>query len=429
MKLVDINAYWLVIGASLIIIVSYFFNLISKKWSIPSVLLLIALGIALRYTTGIDSISGDSPILGVLGVVGLIMIVLEASLDLELKREKLGLIRRSFSVALLTLTLSVYLVALVLQFFLGTDMFTALLYAIPLSIMSSAIIIPSVTELPEHKKEFMIYESTFSDILGIMFFYFLLGSVEFNTTKELVWNISANILLTIAISIVLSFGIIYLFQKIRTEVKLFLLISVLVLLYAVGKMMHLSALIIILFFGLILNNRHLFLRGRFAKYVNKDELSSVFKNFQLITVESAFVVRTFFFVIFGLTISLSSLFQLDVLLISIILLAVLYGIRFLMLKIFLRSSILPELFIAPRGLITVLLFFAIPEEYQVVNFESGVLLFLIIASSIIMAIALIRNNRKPKSRKASTNNYTSQDIETAFEKKDSYGKDDKYSDE
>jgi hypothetical protein len=46
-----------------------------------------------------------------------------------------------------------------------------------------------------------------------------------------------------------------------------------------------------------------------------------------------------------------------------------------------------------------------------------------------MAIALIRNNRKPKSRKASTNNYTSQDIETAFEKKDSYGKDDKYSDE
>jgi NhaP-type Na+/H+ or K+/H+ antiporter len=116
----------------------------------------------------------------------------------------------------------------------------------------------------------------------------------------------------------------------------------------------------------------------------------------LITVETAFVVRTFFFVIFGLTISLSSIFQFNVFLTSIILLGVLYGVRFLVLKLFLRTDIIPELFIAPRGLITVLLFFAIPTEYQYQNFESGILLFLIIASSIIMAIALIKHSKKPK---------------------------------
>lgn len=393
MNLDDINSYWFVIASSLIIIISYLFNLISKRWTIPSVLLLIVLGVVIRYTTGVDSISGDSQILSILGVVGLIMIVLEAALDLELKKDKIGLIIKSFSVALIALSLSVYIIALVIQVFLDTDMFTSLVYAIPLSIMSSAIIIPSVEDLPEKKKEFMIYESTFSDILGIMFFYFLLGSVEFDTVQDLSWNIFGNISITIVVSIILSYVVIYLFQKIKTKTKLFLLISVLVLLYTVGKMMHLSSLIIILFFGLILHNRKLFFRGKLSKLVDQSELSRIYKDFKLITTESAFVVRTFFFVIFGLTISLGSLFQFDVLVISVLILAVLYGVRFVVLKIFTRKSLLPELYIAPRGLITVLLFFAIPEEFQAEGFESGVLLFLIIASSIIMTLGLIKNKK------------------------------------
>jgi len=396
MNLDEISSYSYVIGASLIIIVSYLFNLVSKRWSIPAVLLLIALGIVIRYTTGIDHISGDSPILGILGVVGLIMIVLEASLDLELRRDKIGLIIKSFSVAIIALSLSSYLIALVIQVFLKTDLFVAFVYAIPLSIMSSAIIIPSISQLSAEKKEFMIYESTFSDILGIMFFYFLLGSVEFESTSDLTWNIAGNIFVTLLISLVLSYVLVYFFQKIQTKVKLFLLISVLVLLYTIGKMMHLSSLIIILFFGLILNNRSLFFRGRLKKYFHQEELSNIFKDFKLITEETAFVVRTFFFVIFGLTISLSTLFRFDVFVISILLLAILYGIRFLTLKVFLRRDFKTELLIAPRGLITVLLFFAIPEEYQNKDFESGILLFLIIASSVIMAIALIKHDRNKK---------------------------------
>ena len=205
MHLDEISSYWYIIGASLIIIISYLFNLISKKWNIPSVLLLITLGVIIRYSTGITHIDGKSPILGVLGIVGLIMIVLEASLDLELKKEKIGLIIKSFSVAVIALSVSSYLIALTIQIFLKTDLFIALIYAIPLSIMSSAIIIPSISQLSEQKKEFMIYESTFSDILGIMFFYFLLGSVEFENSSEMGVNIASNILITILISLILSY--------------------------------------------------------------------------------------------------------------------------------------------------------------------------------------------------------------------------------
>ena len=41
-----------------------------------------------------------------------------------------------------------------------------------------------------------------------------------------------------------------------------------------------------------------------------------------------------------------------------------------------------------------LLFFAIPEQYMVEDFESGVILFTIIATSIFMTISLIKSKEK-----------------------------------
>ena len=83
------------------------------------------------------------------------------------------------AVALIGLVASAWVAALILYQFIPTmTMQSAWLYATPLSILSSAIIIPSVTGLKENKKEFHIYESTFSDIIGIMMFYFLTGKLN-----------------------------------------------------------------------------------------------------------------------------------------------------------------------------------------------------------------------------------------------------------
>lgn len=62
--------------------------------------------------------------------------------------------------------------------------------------------------------------------------------------------------------------------------------------------------------------------------------------------------------------------------------------------IFVGKDMLPQLFIAPRGLITVLLFYAIPEEAKVEGFDSGILLFVIIATSLIMTFAMIYDKRR-----------------------------------
>ncbi len=391
-----LGSYNLIIASSLIIILSFFFGEISKRTNIPAVLMLILLGIVMKI--GLDALHIDIdffPILEVLGIVGLIMIVLEAALELELKAEKAIPIAKAFTVALIGLMLSIWTAALILnQFIDGMDMTKAWIYATPLSILSSAIIIPSVTGLNEVKKEFHIYESTFSDILGIMVFYFLTGQLDAAHGGGGFAEFGGNVVLTIIISLIASYLIVLVFQNIKSHTKLFLLIAVLLLLYAIGKKFHLSALIIILIFGLLIANKELFFKGFLSKWLNIKEAEHIYEGLHVITMETAFVVRTFFFVIFGVTIVLADLASLQVALISLLIIASIYAIRWILLRIFMGKDILPQLFIAPRGLITVLLFYAIPKEAEVAGFKPGILLFIIIATSLIMTFAMIADKRR-----------------------------------
>ena len=385
----------LVIIGSLIVIISYLFNLVAKRYSIPSVLLLILLGMALHGTVAATGVETPelTPILEVLGIIGLIMIVLEASLDLELTGEKRKLISRAFFTALVNLLLCSVAVGGVMVLYLDTDLTTGLLHAVPLSIMSSAIIIPSVSALESEKREFMVYESTFSDILGIMLFYFLISSLEASSFGQMSLAVTLNLALTVLVSVVTSYFLIFLFQKIRTELKLFLLIAVLILLYALSKMLHLSSLLIILVFGLILSNRRIFFPGKLNGMIDEGHMSTIFDNFKMITLESSFMVRTFFFVIFGFTIVLASLLDLKVWLVSLAVLAILFGVRFAWFRVVIRRGISPMVWMAPRGLITILLYYSIPDALVSADFNTGVLLLVILASSITMAVALIRHRK------------------------------------
>ncbi len=391
-----INPYIAIIGISLIIILSYFFNVISQKTNIPSVLMLIVLGILIKQGMNFMGISAGKQLfslLELLGIVGLIMIVLEAALDLHLTKEKWPIIWKSFSVAFLSLLLSTAAIAYIINYFIIEDFFTCIIYAVPLSIMSSAIIIPSVGGLGEEKKEFMVYEGTFSDILGIMVFYFLIGNAGADNAQVVVWDVVSNISITIILSVLISYGLVLIFQKMNSQVKLFLLISVLLILYSVGKLFHLSSLLIILIFGLVLNNHNIFFKGILKKWLHPKKVKGILHDFHLVTMETAFVVRTFFFVLFGITITLASLLNLEVALISLGILAALYIVRIFVIKLFVQKDINPQIWLAPRGLITILLFFAIPSEYQTDTFDSGILLYTIIISCIIMAASLVANGK------------------------------------
>ena len=392
----SLTAYHLIIIFSITIIISYFFNLYAKKSGVPAVLLLIGLGIIINYTLLLFGFPKPNllPILEVLGVVGLILIVLEAALDLHLLKEKLGLIVKSFLVALIGLGGTTYLTAFILNYLMGVEVLTAMLYAIPLSILSSAIILPSIDDLDEYKREFMIYESTFSDIVGIIGFYSVLTMVGSQTTESVYGEVLGNLAITVVFSIIISYILIYVFQNIKGHVKLFLLIAILLLLYAVGKMFHLSSLIIILIFGMILNNYKVFFKRGLMKLLNEERVEEVLDDMKVVTAESAFVVRTFFFIIFGWSVFLGSLLSFKVLGIGLFILVIIYFVRVIVLFVFNGRDIVPQLFLAPRGLITILLFFAIPEELSAGKEFQGVLLFVILVSCLIMTRSLISHKNK-----------------------------------
>lgn len=77
-----------------------------------------------------------------------------------------------------------------------------------------------------------------------------------------------------------------------------------------------------------------------------------------------------------------------------IIVAIIYFIRFLYLKFVTRRNLFPELFVAPRGLITILLFYSIPMELSIGAISEGVLFTVIILSSLIMMLGLMQSGEK-----------------------------------
>jgi cell volume regulation protein A len=383
------NPYVIIILASLLIVFSYIFTQISKYTKIPSVIFLIGTGVAAQY--GVKSMGMEVPDLsqhlGLLGIVGLMMIVLEGALDIKIHRNKIKTILAAFATSIIILGVTNSLIACILYFTLSVEFMDAFFYAIPLSVVSSAIVIPSVHTLIPAKKEFMILEATLSDIFGIMLFE--LWIIEPHIGQTYTEAISWNILISVGVSILLSYFLVYVFLKIKTEIKFFLFLAILALLFSVGEYFHYSALIIILVFGLVLNNTHVFFRGFLKRLVNLEKVKEIRHEFVIITIESSFLIRTFFFVVFGLTMKLDGLFNPESIIIAVLIMMVIFFTRALNLKVFIKSTIFPQMLIAPRGLVTILLFQKIVEHYHIIPFSEAILAWVIIGTNLVMMFGLI----------------------------------------
>ena len=397
-----INTPSVLIALAAIVIVSYLFNLLAKKTRVPSVLMLLGTGIILGALGKYFDFPQPNvqPSLEILGSIGLIMIVLEAALDLEFSKDRRSLVGRSFILTLLEMGFTVFFLAGLFHVGMDAPWENAILYAVPLSILSSAIVIPSIEYFKKDLKEFMIYQSTFSDILGIMLFYFLVEGFENpsgNATEWLLqfgWSFGISVI----VSAVFSYLLVIMLQNIKTQLKLFLLISALILLYAVGKLLHLSSLLVILIFGMILNNPQLFFPGRLRRLLKANIVSTLLKDFKLITRETAFIVRTFFFVVFGYSIDLSSLGNPLVIFFAILSLIGIYQIRKVSVLWTVKTPSTLLNYLAPRGLITILLFYAIPANMSIDQFDNGILLYIILVSSSIMAWGMVRHKEKDDHR-------------------------------
>jgi hypothetical protein len=252
--------------------------------------------------------------------------------------------------------------------------------------MSSSIVLPSIHALTKTKKEFLIYEASFSDILGVMLFNYFTAS-EVLTAKS-IGIFSLNILISIVFSLVLSIVLLSILAKTKMNIKFFLIFALLVLIYSGGKILHLPSLLIILVFGLLINNWEKISFKWLVKHFPHSEVESLRTFLHSITAESSFLIRTFFF-LFGYSIDLNFLNDQTVILIGSLIVVSLFLIRFLYLKFYFKTKVFPEVFFIPRGLITIVLFFKIPEQLKLVDFNDGILFFIVLSTSIILSLGMI----------------------------------------
>jgi len=320
------------------------------------------------------------------------MIVLEAGLDLRLGRDKVPLISSSFLAAFFILVLSLAAVSAALYYWLHEPLHNCIVYAIPLSIMSSSIVIPSLHHLSENKKEFLIYEASFSDILGILLFnYFTAGEI---LSVKAVGSFVFNIVIAGILSVIFSILLFVILTKSTLKVKFFLVFALLIILYEGGKLMSLPSLLIILVFGLLMNNWDLVQLPLIRRSFSEEKVKEATHLLHSITAESSFLVRTFFFLIFGYSINLDAIASSNIIVIGSIIVVILFITRFLYLRYFLKESVYPEVFFIPRGLITILLFYKIPASYHPEKLQGGILFFIVIVTSLIMMLGMIFYKKK-----------------------------------
>ena len=399
------NTLSILIVLPLLVVFSYLFDAIARKTKFPSVILLMFTGIIIRAITnlyGFTDFSFLDKVIPVLGTVGLILIVLEGALELDIKKEKLPVILKGFFAAALILILNIIVVSWAFENILNLEHKTAIIFAIPLAIISSAVAIPSAAGLLNREKEFVVYESTFSDILGIMIFNYAIRQFESNQTlisAESIVALGLQIIGVIVVSLIITYLLFKLLQKIEHHVKFFLILALLVLVYAFGKFFHLPALVTIFIFGLFLSNVKALLPGFMQRYLDLNQTEKGLHEFHILTAESTFLVKTFFFLFFGFSISLVEFSSVTPFIYGVLVFGIMLLIRYVyFIATTFKIKPSPLVYMSPRGLISILLFLQI-KEVTFINtaasiIDEQVLLVVILASMLMMTLGTMKKSKQ-----------------------------------
>jgi hypothetical protein len=351
--------------------------------------LLIVFGLVINYLVGYFKIKIPDlyGILPFMGTLGLILIVLEGSLDLSITRKKKSLVVKSISTAIILFILFEVIFASILIVFLDVSLKYALVNTIPLGIISSAVAIPSASSLGDSDREFVVYESSFSDIIGILAFDFVLRNT-YSIGRGLL-GFASEIIITVIGSVIVSAGLALILHKIKHHVKDVLITTVIVLVYTLAKLVHMPSLLVVLVFGLIVNNYHLLKNKYTLRFIDFQSFSHGLSSFKHITGELTFIVRSFFFIIFGFYSSIDNLLNLDNLILAFAFTMIIFILRWLYFRVVLKERRSPLIFFAPRGLITILLFLSIPFDMILPFMNQGLVTQIIFISILLMTLGSV----------------------------------------
>ena len=300
-----------------VILVGFLANLLFRVTKIPSVLLLVGIGVVLGPVTGLIRTDALLAIAPFFGAAALLVILFEGGLELEIAH----VVRHAPKTALLAVvafTLSFACVAALAYVFLDFSLLTALMLGAILAASSPAICMPVVSGLSVRNdvKTVIKLESAMSEVLLIVTVVLLIESHNTGATDALswIWGFARSLLVALLISTVAG----VLWSRLvgwmgREPLSYMLTLGMVCLLYFAVEELGGSPAIAVLLFGLLLANMQSIagrIGPRFRELFGVDirEEQFVLGQFMVnITAELSFLVRTFFFVYLGLLLDFSAL--------------------------------------------------------------------------------------------------------------------------
>ena len=386
----------IIITVCALLLLAYIFDVTSSKTRIPSVILLLTLGWFVKKATVLLNIPVPDlqPTLPIIGTIGLILIVLDGSLELELKKENYKLIGKSALVAIVPLLLLSFGIAFAICYFEPTISYkNSLANAIPISVISSAVAISSAKNLIPSQKEFITYESSLSDVFGVILFNFITLHNEIDLFSF--GYFITDLIIILLISFVATIGLSFLLSRIKHKVKFAPIIILVILIYYISKVYHLPALIFILLFGLLVGNLDEMKQFKFVERLQTEILNKEIQKFRELTSEFTFLIRTLFFILFGFLIKTDELLNRETAAWSLTITAAIFLVRAIVLK-FVKLDMKPLLFISPRGLISILLFLSIPasQSSQLVNNSLVIQIVILTALFLMFGLMFFKNKEQ-----------------------------------
>jgi hypothetical protein len=326
-----------------------------------------------------------------LGTIGLLLIVLEGSLELELGKEKIPLVKRAAVVALFPMLTISFLLGYAFHYFGNVPFKNGIANAIPIAVISGAVAISSAKNFGHSLKEFITYECSLSDIFGVLLFNF----ITLNDTIDAftVGSFFLEIIEVILISLAGTIGLAFLLGKITHRIKFAPIIILTILIYFITKSLHLPALVFILLFGIFLGNLD---ELKFLPKIEKlrpEILNVEVKKFKELISEFTFLIRSLFFLLFGYSIKTSEVMNQDTMIWAVCIVVGIFTIRAIMFKI-VKMPFRPLGYISPRGLITVLLFLSIPTSQSCSLANKSLIVQIIVMTALVIMFGLMITSTK-----------------------------------
>ncbi|MFT7615335.1 MAG: cell volume regulation protein A [Candidatus Woesearchaeota archaeon] len=314
---------------SAILLIGFLGELIYKKFKIPDIIILIAIGVVIGpHVLGYVHPEQLLPFAPIFTTVALLMLIFDGAFNMDLAS-----VFRGFTAGFLTSAI-VYIASStvigILVYIFGFSPLVSTFAGLTLGGVSSAFTIPVIKQLNIAKRTFSLLtlESAFTDVYTLVFGLTVLAFFEVSTFSAQSIAITLISLFAIAALIGIVFGILWslIVHKLLKEYNTFMVtLAVMVLVYTTTEFLGGNGAIAVLFFGLVLRNIRILIK-HFNQITHTHKQSSIIvsNTETMFYSQLSFFVKTFFFVYIGVLLNVTSK---RLLLLAVVLTAAIWAVR------------------------------------------------------------------------------------------------------